>query len=155
MPRMRSLVPGRDSGYLWRVQCAFSIVDPRTHRLHVERPPHPPVDVTLETRSLLLHDFSHFAVECEMETAAGFYGRLAAGWSLKALRDGTLTDEELDFMMAIERRVALLQSAFKKSRATNDPAFDRLRRIWGAWSKVKSKQQLVLSWPSGEVTVRE
>lgn len=93
--------------------CAFSILDPRTHRLYVERPPYAPIDVALESRSLLLHDFSHFAVECEMRTDAGFYGRVASGWSLEALR-GSLTGDEQEAMMAIERRVALLQSAIKK-----------------------------------------
>lgn len=120
--------------------------------LYVERPPYAPIEVALESRSLLLHDFSHFAVECEMRTDAGFYGRVASGWSLEALR-GSLTGAEQEAMMAIERRVALLQSAFKKNFPTSDPAFDRLRRIWGAWKKVKSGQRLTLSWPSGELAV--
>src|SRR5262245_22404560 len=39
----------------------------------------------LETRSLLLHDFIHYAVEASAGVSYGFYGRLAAGASLASL----------------------------------------------------------------------
>src|SRR5262245_11354117 len=39
----------------------------------------------LETRSLLLHDFIHYAVEASAGISYGFYGRLAAGASLASL----------------------------------------------------------------------
>ena len=88
-----------------------------------------------------------------MKTDAGFYGHLASGRSLEELLDGSLAAKELALMMAIERRVALLQSAFKKGRPASDPAHDVLRRIWGAWKKVRFGQRLTLSWPSGAVGV--
>src|SRR5262245_45175240 len=39
----------------------------------------------LETRSLLLHDLIHYAVEAAAGVSYGFYGRLAAGASLASL----------------------------------------------------------------------
>lgn len=32
------------------------------------------MEAVLETRSLLLHDFAHYAVEATLGTTAGFYG---------------------------------------------------------------------------------
>lgn len=137
------------------MECAFTRIDPRTHRFTVERPPHAQVAVVLETRSLLLHDLCHYAVESAMGTEGGFYGRLAEGWSLDALRDGRLAGADLDAMMGIERRVAMLQSAFRKGREGHDPeAWRRLRAVWGAWRKVRQGEQLVLVWPPGPPEVR-
>ena len=50
------------------MQIWFARIDPKTHRMVVERPPHARVDVILETRSLLVHDFAHWAVETALVT---------------------------------------------------------------------------------------
>ncbi|MGF1467223.1 MAG: hypothetical protein ACFCGT_13935 [Sandaracinaceae bacterium] len=132
----------------------ISRLDPKTHRFVVERPPHPTIDVRLETRSLLLHDLAHYAVEGHLATEEGFYGRLASGASLEELR-GDLPEEVQDALMMIERRVAMLQTAFKKRRPTADPALQRLREVWGAWSKIRQGQALELPWPAGPPRLTE
>lgn len=129
------------------MQIWFSRIDPKTHRMVVERPPHPRVDVVLETRSLLVHDFAHWAVETALCTDAGFYGHLAAGVSLDALRE-PLPDEAVQkALMDIERQVAMLQGAFRKERAGQMTGADTLRRLDGAWRKTKQGEALVVTWP--------
>jgi hypothetical protein len=51
--------------------------------------------VELETRSYLLHDFIHYAVEATAQLDQGFYGRLAAGDTLAELnrRDSAAPDQ--------------------------------------------------------------
>jgi hypothetical protein len=77
----------------------------------------------LETRSCLLHDLVHFALESEAGLCNGFYGHLARGVRYDALahdrqRDGALRD--LDELLLVERVVGPLQSAWKSGRL--DPA---------------------------------
>lgn len=124
-------------------------VDPKRHRLRIERPGHATVDVILETRSFLLHDFAHYAVESALETSEGFYGHLAAGVSLEALRaPERLGEERLAALMRIERQVAVLQSAFKKGTAApSTPGVQLLRAVWGAWKKTRQGEALLLCWP--------
>ena len=59
-----------------------------------------------ETRSLLLHDLVHFAVESEAKLRGGFYGTLAEGADYDAPRPGSEA-------MAIESVVGPLQGAIK------------------------------------------
>ncbi len=66
----------------------------------------------LETRSMLLHDLVHFAVETAAGLGDGFYGRLARGTGYAALAAGagSAPDEAL---MAIERVVGAVQGAWR------------------------------------------
>mgnify|MGYP000120534982 FL=1 len=128
----------------------LAVHDLTHHRLRVHRPPHPPVDALLESRSLLLHDLVHYAVEASPPIAHGFYGRLFAGAQPEALREGTEAWEDL---LAVEGRVARLQTAFKRGLATDDLALPRLRALWGAWRKVGRGQALRLAWPPGDPEV--
>ena len=82
------------------MQLWFARVDPKTHRMVVERPPYARIEVVLETRSLLVHDFAHWAVETALEAGAGFYGHLAAGRSLEALRE-PLADPEAQAVLPL------------------------------------------------------
>jgi hypothetical protein len=59
-----------------------------------------------ETKSLLLHDLVHFAVESEAKLRGGFYGALADGADYDAPREGSQA-------MAIESVVGPLQGALK------------------------------------------
>lgn len=121
----------------------------------VHRAPHPTIDVELESRSMLLHDLAHFAVEVHTQTPEGFYGLLAVGVEITSLRENRVSDPAVwDALMAIEMRVARLQSDFKMRGASEDPAVAGLRRAWGAWRKVQMGQTLRLTWPAGEITVQ-
>jgi hypothetical protein len=125
----------------------FTRVDPKTHRLVVERPPHDRIDVSLETRSLLIHDLAHYAVETALGTDAGFYGHLAAGRSLEELREPLADAEAQQALMAIERQVAMLQSAFRRGGAGAAEGADTLRRLEGAWRKARQGEALTVTWP--------
>lgn len=135
------------------MQIWFQRVDPKTHRMVVERAPHPRIEVTLETRSLLIHDFAHWAVETALETEAGFYGHLAAGLELDALREPLPDRDAQAALMDIERQVAMLQSAFRKGRAGDMTGADNLRRLEGAWRKTKQGEALTVTWPNPAPTV--
>ena len=127
----------------------FIPLDPKQHRFRVERDKGELIDVALETRSLLLHDLAHYAVEATGGLANGFYGLLAAGTSLAALREpGGLARDVFDALMVIERRVAMTQSAFKKRGPGEDDASRGLRQLWGAWSKTRHGCALRLDWPA-------
>ncbi len=56
--------------------------DPRFHRMEVWRDGALTSARRLETRSVLLHDLCHYAVESELQLDHGFFGRLAAGAEL-------------------------------------------------------------------------
>ena len=60
---------------------------PTSHRLEVFRDDGSCECVELETRSLLLHDLVHYAIEAQAEIRTGFYGLLASGTTLAALGD--------------------------------------------------------------------
>jgi hypothetical protein len=55
------------------------------HRIELVREDAPRESSELETRSLLLHDFIHYAVEASAGIQDGFYGRLASGDTLASL----------------------------------------------------------------------
>jgi len=63
----------------------------------------------LETRSALLHDLAHYAVETEAGLQDSFYGRLAQGISYEALTEAPATPE----VMQTEAVVAQMQGTFK------------------------------------------
>ena len=71
--------------------------------------------VECETRSYLMHDLLHFAVESEAGLQGGFWGRLAAGTTLAELNDRTkpMGPPETDEMAAIEQLVGALHGATK------------------------------------------
>lgn len=124
---------------------------PRTHRLRIERPPYDPVDTVLETRSLLLHDLSHYAVEAELGVEHGFYGLLASGVGLEALREQQLDPEVWEQLMAVEFQVVKLQTAFKRGDVlVGDRAWRRLRSLHGAWSKARMGEAVQLDWPASD-----
>ncbi len=127
----------------------FAPRDPKRHRFVVARTGADTIDVLLETRSLLLHDLAHYAHEVTAGTSDGFYGLLAAGCSLAQLRDPAgLPAEQLAKLMALEKTVALLQSAFKHGAVSCSADDARvLRGLWGAWSKTKQGEALYLRWP--------
>ncbi|HEX5053893.1 MAG TPA: hypothetical protein VFZ65_19095, partial [Planctomycetota bacterium] len=73
----------------------------------------------LETRSCLLHDLVHFAVETEAALGNSFYGRLAHGVAYAALAHEHVIAGAADELAATERVVGPLQGAWRRGL---DPA---------------------------------
>jgi hypothetical protein len=84
----------------------FTRLNPTHHRFEAIRADGAGEMREFETKSLLLHDLVHFAVESEARLNGGFYGALAAG----AAYDAPLPGSEA---MAIESVVGPLQGALK------------------------------------------
>lgn len=83
--RDRALTSSLDGCYLRSVRVILTKLSSARHRFELERDGSARESAELETRSLLLHDFIHYAVEVAAGVSHGFYGRLAAGASLEAL----------------------------------------------------------------------
>jgi hypothetical protein len=126
----------------------------------------------LETRSTLLHDLVHYAVEVEGRLNHSFYGRLAHGVRYEEM---TTTPPNHPEAMQTERIVGILQGIFKKSngieidpeqsaayivasfRATDESppawltgdllarALARLRHIHGRWRATAFRQSMELA----------
>jgi hypothetical protein len=84
----------------------FTRLNPTHHRFEAIRDDGTREAREFETKSLLLHDLVHFALESEAGLRGGFYGSLAAG----AAYDAPLPGSEA---MAIESVVGPLQGATK------------------------------------------
>jgi hypothetical protein len=84
----------------------FTRLNPTHHRFEAIRADGTREAREFETRSLLLHDLVHFAVESEAKLKGGFYGTLAEGANYDAPREGSEA-------MAIEYVVGPLQGALK------------------------------------------
>jgi hypothetical protein len=84
----------------------FTRLNPTHHRFEAIRADGTREAREFETKSLLLHDLVHFAVESEAKLRGGFYGALADGAAYDAPREGSEA-------MAIESVVGPLQGALK------------------------------------------
>ena len=133
-----------------------------THRFEALRDDGTHEVVELETRSLLLHDLVHYAVEAEAGLTEAFFGLLAQGTSLARLNDraAPFASAELDLA---ERLVGPLQSvhhgrlpAERFVEHLADPRFDaaflarvleRLRHLTGRWRGTPFHSALQLPWP--------
>ena len=128
----------------------------------------------LETRSALLHDLVHFAVETEAGLRASFYGRLASGETYDAL---TTVPPATFEAMQTEHVVVRVQSIAKSDKWSDvDPdgfaqsiaasfrsvehepppwlngdliarVRERLRRVQGQWRATPFHQALALEFP--------
>lgn len=67
----------------------FTRLTNERHALEIVRRDGSSERVELETKSLWLHDLTHFAVEAEAGVQDGFWGALAAGKTLVELNDRT------------------------------------------------------------------
>jgi hypothetical protein len=92
---------------------------PERHALEIVRRDGSRDRVELETKSLWLHDFLHFAIETEAGLQDGFWGSLAAGKTM-AQMNPTSSREARDYvgqaspnMMEIEQTVGMLTGAAK------------------------------------------
>jgi hypothetical protein len=146
------------------------------HRLEIVRDNGTREAHELETRSTLLHDLGHYAVEIAAGLTESFYGRLAQG---STYADLTVTPPALESMQT-ERVVARIQNTYKSGnepktepelcaqeivagfRATGDipPTWvtrdfivrvrERLRRVQGQWRATPFHQTMELEFPSSQ-----
>lgn len=131
----------------------------------------------LETRSTLLHDLAHFAVETEAGLREAFYGRLASGQTYAELMELPPTAPEA---METELVVVQVQNAFRhgddgvgptpgeeaqriaagfRASESEPPAWltedfiararARMRQLQGQWRATEFRQTLELEFPYG------
>lgn len=151
----------------------FRRVSPTHHRFEVVRGGASEA-AELETRSTLLHDLVHFAVESEAGLRDSFYGRLARGVAYAALAAPEMAVAMSGEIAATERVVAALQGAWKRGlapaafvatlrdyfRNLGEPAPEwltpglieraasRLRELEGAWRATQFGDPLELRFPA-------
>jgi hypothetical protein len=144
------------------------------HALEIERDDGRRERVELETRSTLLHDLTHFAVEEAAGLDAGFFGSLAAGKTLAELAQGAAEGmgQYAGEALQIERTVAVLQrmpktgegpgaahdriTAMLAVQGERPPAWftlelvtgvhDRMRRLLGHWMATPYGSAMELDW---------
>lgn len=138
-------------------------IDNRTHRLRVVRDDGSGDEAVLETRSLLLHDLVHYAVEAELPIEDGFWGSVAAGASFDSLRE---PEGEMTGGLALaETLVGPMQSVWHERTSgeayvslfrERDERVDddflarvraRLRHLWGHWKATGFHETMTLAWP--------
>jgi hypothetical protein len=129
-------------------------LDPKTHRFRVVRSDGSTESVDLETRSYLVHDLTHYAVERTLQLARGFYGLLASGTAMAELNDRTRpwpTGTEIAFAESI---VGPMQSHLSGKQVTLPADWHfvaaveaEYRRAYGQWRGTPFGQPCVLVWP--------
>ena len=134
-------------------------------------------EVEQETRSTLVHDLLHYAVEAEAGIATGFWGSLAAGVTLDEMNDRTQAalGARAGELGAIERVVGALSSAAKGRPAAEvvaglrryaasldttmpdwltepfvEAVQERLRRLLGRWRATAYGAAMELAWGDGQ-----
>jgi len=144
------------------------------HELAIVRPDGRRESLVCETRSVLIHDFIHYAVESAARLETGFWGLLARGRTLAEMNDraGLPSVDEAAEMAIVERFVGALSGAAKEVPAAElvagirryagamdaevpgwltEPAVvdaqERLRHLIGAWRATPAGGALELDWP--------
>jgi hypothetical protein len=121
----------------------------------------------LDTRSFLLHDLIHFAVESEARLEESFYGLLAKGLSFADLREASsfstreelaTTERVVGMMTGIAKGKAEVSELLRRSDAQIPSWFDeafvvraaeRLRRLRGEWNALPFGKTMTLRFPFG------
>lgn len=89
----------------------------------------------LETRSFLLHDLTHYALESTMALRGGVYGTLASGKSLAELNDKTgqaLAEQNAGAELLMIERVTGPLHAVIQGRATVEDAYSAIQSLLSA-----------------------
>jgi hypothetical protein len=153
---------------------AFRKISDERHVLEIARDDDSREQVECETRSYLLHDFLHYAVESEAGIDYGFWGNLARGKTLDDMNDrsGAAMIAERAEMGAVEQVVGALHGAtkgisaaelvsgmrrFAEALQTTMPDWlttefvvavqERLRRLVGHWKATPYGGRMELAWP--------
>jgi hypothetical protein len=151
----------------------FHKLDDRTHRLEVVKADGRRESAECETRSTLLHDFLHYAVESEAGLEQGFWGTLERR-TLASLLQAAQAPMETDAGLgAVETLVGALHGATKGvphaeliegvqryhemlgatppvalSEAFLAGVQERLRQLQGRWRATPFGSALELEWPA-------
>ncbi len=161
-------------GILLVVRIRFCKLSDERHVLEIERGNGARERVTCETRSYLVHDLLHFAVESEAQLSNGFWGLLARGKTLADMNDrsGTAMGVESSELPLIEQIVGALSDVVK-GRGTSeivealrsyarlcetvaptwiteafiDGVRERMRQLVGRWKATPVGSALELEWP--------
>jgi hypothetical protein len=148
------------------------IADER-HTLAIVRSDGRREEVECETRSMLVHDLLHLAVESEAKLRGGFWGNLAKGKTLADMNDrtGAAMAAEAPEMEVIERLVGALSGAVKgrsaremvaalksyvKALGTTYPEWlteelvievqERMRQLIGRWNATAFGSEMEIEW---------
>lgn len=153
----------------------FTRLSPTRHSFEYRRPDGSGEAIEMETRSLLLHDLVHFAVESEAGLRGSFYGLLAkiGGYQELAVNGGAALGGEVAIT---ERVVGALQGALKEGAFDAEavtvamadyfelyderpprwltPEFvtrvrERLRQLNGRWKATPFGEAMELAFPLG------
>lgn len=133
------------------------------HRFEIERADGSRESAVLNTRSFLVHDLVHFAVESELQETQAFYGLLASGRPLAEINDRENPPAEAA-LMRIEALVGPLQSHcqgrgnraallsyFEQGDTPVEAAFidavsERMRQLLGHWRGTPFPESMRLAW---------
>jgi hypothetical protein len=156
------------------MRIVFRKIADERHALEIVRDDGRRESVVCETRSYLVHDLLHYAVEGEAGLGGGFWGNLARGRTLEDMNDrtGRAMEAELPEMSVIERLVGALSGAVKGRSAAEmvtglhryAEALDstlppwltesfvaavqeRMRRLLGHWKATPVGAAMELYWP--------
>jgi hypothetical protein len=123
------------------------------HRFQIQRDDGSSEAVELETRSLLIHDLTHYAVERALGLTRAFYGSLASGASLPELSDRTKPWPVGTELAYAESIVGPMQSHLtgKKLVLPDWPFIEKVEReyraAFGRWRATRFGDSCVLEWP--------
>lgn len=156
------------------MRIVFCKISDERHELTIVRPGGRRESLLCETRSVLMHDFIHYAVESAARIETGFWGRLAHGRTLAEMNDraGLPSADGAAEMATVERFVGALSGAVKavpaaelvagirryaRAMDANVPpwltesvvvdAQERLRHLVGAWRATPTGAAVELDWP--------
>jgi len=153
---------------------ALTKIDSERHRLVITRDDGSKDEVVLETRSLLVHDLVHYAVEAEAGIDDGFWGLLASGTRIAEFGDRSMDSSISPGIKLAESLVGPMQSLVQDRL---DPAIflehgkklapsivnedfvvrvrERFRQLLGHWRGTPFHEAMKLSWPARSSTSRE
>jgi hypothetical protein len=166
------------------IRIRFMKISDARHSLEIVRDDTRREIVECETRSYLMHDLLHYAVEAQASVDTGFWGLLSAGKTLADMNDrsGNAMAGATPALMDVERIVGGLSTVTKGqdippsgaiARAIASyleaigaaappwltPAFvdgvrERMRSLVGRWKATPYLGRLELEWPDPTATIK-
>jgi hypothetical protein len=153
----------------------FTKLTDERHSLEIVRVDGSRECVECETRSYLMHDLLHYAVESEAELRHGFWGLLASGKTLADMNDrtGRAMAAEAPGLLVIEQVVGALSNVTKPTarpsreilamlrgysvaqereapawltEALIDSVRQRMRALVGHWNATRYREHMDLPW---------
>ena len=91
--------------------------------------------ITLDTKSFLLHDFIHFAVERRAKLEYSFYGLLAHSGSYEELSDIDLSEEKFGGELGMTKRIVGGLTPVVKGNITSEQFLAGARNLIEAYQK--------------------